>query len=92
MTLHAKTPNGRAVIVANLFLLGVETNTTANVLVAAETPNVKGHLKTNDKNAFIKLTGTRTQRVLSEVLINGALCTLNANHFVQTLEGSQSGG
>jgi hypothetical protein len=75
MALHPKTPDGRTVIIANLFLLGIKTNTTANVLVAAETPNIKGHLKPNDQNAFIKLAGTRTQRVLSKVLVNRALCT-----------------
>jgi len=49
MTLHPEFVKGCRVIHANFLLLGIVPNAHANMIVAAQTPNIKGHLESKSK-------------------------------------------
>ena len=63
MTFHTKTPYRRGIVVAYTFLLGVETDALANVVVAVGTPDVVGHFEADDEDALVEFVGTTAEGV-----------------------------
>lgn len=50
-----------------------KAQTHANVIVAATTPDVKGHFKANDQDAEVQLGGSFPQRMLTMVFVQTTL-------------------
>jgi hypothetical protein len=57
VTFHAKGPDGRRVKVSCPFLLCVETDALADVVVALCAPDVEWHFEADDQDALVELAG-----------------------------------
>lgn len=66
--IHSKAPYPGAVVVPYLPLVGIESDALPNEMVASSTPNIEGHLKSDDQNPLIKLVGPLSQWVLAIIL------------------------
>ncbi len=65
---HGEGPDLRGMVVADLLLFCIEAHALADEVLAAEAPDVEGHLKTDDQNSLIELLGTLPQWMLSLLL------------------------
>jgi hypothetical protein len=57
---HGKAPDFGGMVGADLFLFCIKPDTSADQVATAIAPYVKGHLKADNKNAFMKFAGTIT--------------------------------
>ena len=66
--IHREAPDPRAVVIAYLLLLSIEPDTLADEVIAARTPYVERHFKSDDQYSLVDLTGPFPQWMLSIVL------------------------
>jgi len=73
VTLHAEFVNGRAQVVSHLALLGVISHAHGDVCVAAQAPDVVGHLEADDEDSAIKFSGSLSKGMSSMVAVERAV-------------------
>ena len=72
MALHPKLIDGRCVVHPDLLFLGVVPHPHADVVSAALAPDVVGHLKPDDEDAHVQLSGSFAQRMGAQKLVEPA--------------------
>lgn len=69
MTLHLELVNRRAQVLVDFALLCIVAHTHGDVSIAAETPDIVGHLEANDEYALVELAGSFAQRMRAMIVV-----------------------
>jgi hypothetical protein len=73
MAFHAKGPDGRRVKASRTFLLCVEADALADVVVALCAPDVEWHFEADDQDALVELAGAAAEGVGAGHLVDVGL-------------------